>query len=33
MFAVAVIKITLLIVVGSIKAPEDVIGLHQDDPL
>ena len=33
MFAVAVIKITLLIVVGSIKASEDVIGLHQDDPL
>ena len=32
MFAVAVIQITILIVVGSIKA-EDVIGLHQDDPL
>jgi len=31
MFAVAVIQITILIV-GSIKA-EDVIGLHQDDPL
>ena len=31
MFAVAVIQITIL-VVGSIKA-EDVIGLHQDDPL
>ena len=33
MFAVAVIKITLFIIVGSIKASEDVIGLHQDDPI
>ena len=32
MFAVAVIQITILILVESIKA-EDVIGLHQDDPL
>ena len=32
MFAVAVTKIIILIIVGSIKA-EDVIGLHQDDPL
>ena len=32
MFAVAVIQITILTLVGSIKA-EDVIGLHQDDPL
>ena len=32
MFAVAVIQIIILIIVGSIKA-EDLIGLHQDDPL
>ena len=32
MFVVAVIHITILILVESIKA-EDVIGLHQDDPL